>query len=186
MGTAAMVLAGTQAAMLALMSVVPVHIHDQGGGEAVMAAVLGAHLASMYGLAPLLGAGIDRWGHRAGLLTGAALCVGGALLSAVAGVPLIAALGLVGLGSGWCSAYLGATAAVGASADPRDRAYVLGVVDLTASVTAATAGILTGLFVGVLGVFTLTLAVASAMGLMVLIVLRPRPVATRPPVPAPR
>jgi MFS family permease len=152
-----------------------------------MAAVLGAHLASMYGLAPLLGSAIDRWGHRAGLLTGAGLCVAGALLSAVAGVPLIAAVGLVGLGSGWCSAYLGATAAVGASADPRDRAYVLGVVDLTASVTAATAGILTGLFVGLLGVLTLTLAVASAMGLLVLIVLRPRPVPTAtPPLPAPR
>ena len=186
MGTAAIVLAGTQAAMLALMSVVPVHLHGQGGGDAVMAAVLGAHLASMYGLAPLLGAGIDRWGHRSGLVLGAGLCVGGALLSAVAGVPLIAAVGLVGLGSGWCSAYLGATAAAGVSAEPQDRAYVLGVVDMTASVTAATAGILTGLFVGVLGVLTLTLAVASAMGLVVLIALRPRPVPAAPPAVAPR
>jgi MFS family permease len=184
-GTAAMVLAGTQAAMLALMSVVPVHIHGQGGGDAVMAAVLGAHLASMYGLAPLLGAGIDRWGHRAGLIAGAVLCVVGALLSAVAGVPMVAALGLVGLGSGWCAAYLGATAAVGASAAPRDRAYLLGLTDLTASVTAATAGILTGLFVGLLGVLTLTLGVASAMGLVLLIACRPR-LAPAAPVADPR
>jgi MFS family permease len=139
-----------------------------------MAAVLGAHLASMYGLAPLLGAGIDRWGHRAGLVAGAVLCVTGALLSAVTGVPLVAAIGLAGLGSGWCAAYLGATAAAGAAAAPADRAYLLGVIDMTASVTAATAGILTGLFVGILGVLTLTLAVASAMGLVVLVACRPR------------
>jgi hypothetical protein len=66
------------------------------------------------------------------------------------------------------------------SAAPRDRAYVLGLTDLTASVTAATAGILTGLFVGVLGVLTFTLAVASAMGLVALIACRPRPAPAAP------
>ncbi|HTI34015.1 MAG TPA: MFS transporter, partial [Miltoncostaea sp.] len=180
MGMAATVLAGTQAAMLALMSVVPVHIHEEGGGDAVMAAILGAHLASMYGLAPLLGAYIDRYGHRAGLGAGALLCVTGALLSAVTEVPVVAALGLVGLGSGWCSAYLGATAAAGATAAPRERASVLGMVDMSASVTAATAGVLTGLVVGVVGVVALTLAVASAMTLLVLVTCRPRPAAPEP------
>ena len=169
MGTATLVVAGAQAAMLALMSVVPVHIHDQGGGDALMALVLGAHLASMYGLAPLLGTGIDRWGPHAGLIAGAGLCVAGALLSAVAHVPVVAAAGLVALGSGWCASYLGATAEAGATADPRDRASALGLVHLVASVTAAAAGILTGLLVGVIGVVSLTLVAASAMGIVLLI-----------------
>ena len=124
--TPTLVVAGAQAAMLALMSVVPVHIHHQGGGDALMALILGAHLASMYGLAPLLGAGIDRWGHRDGLIAGAGLCVAGAMLGAVTHVPVVAAAGLVALGAGWCASYLGVTAAAGLEADPRDRASALG------------------------------------------------------------
>ena len=150
-----------------------------------MAVVLGAHLASMYGLAPLLGAGIDRWGHHAGLIAGAGLCVGGALLSAVAHVPVVAAVGLVALGSGWCASYLGVTAAAGTATHPRDRASALGDVDLVASLTAATAGILTGLVVGVIGVVTLTLVTSSAMAIVLMIACRPRLVA-RGPSPEPR
>ena len=71
--------------------------------------------------------------------------------------------------SGWCASYLGATAEAGATADPRDRASALGLVDLVASVTAAAAGILTGLLVGVIGVVSLTLVAASAMGIVLLI-----------------
>ncbi len=181
MGTATLVVAGAQASMLALMSVVPVHIHHEGGGDALMALILGAHLASMYGLAPLLGAGIDRWGHRDGLMVGAGLCVAGAMLSAVTHVPVVAAAGLVALGSGWCASYLGVTAAAGLAADARDRASALGLADLVASVTAAAAGVLTGLLVGVVGLVPLTWAVATAMAVVLLVACRPR-LATPGPV----
>ena len=186
MRTPVLVVAGAQAAMLSLMSVVPVHIHHQGGGDGLMALILGAHLASMYGLAPLLGAGIDRWGHRDGLMAGAGLCVGGALLSAVTHVPVVAAAGLVALGAGWCASYLGVTAAAAAlEADPRDRASALGAADLAASVTAATAGVVTGLLVGVVGIVALSWVIASLMGIVLLVTCRPR-LATPAPVVEPR
>ena len=174
MAAPTLVVAGAQAAMLALMSVIPVHIHHQGGGDALMALILGAHLASMYGLAPLLGAGIDRWGHRDGLVAGAGLCVAGAMLGAVTHVPVVAAAGLVALGAGWSASYLGVTAAAGLEADPRDRASALGLADLVASGTAAAAGILTGLLVDVVGIVALAWFVASAMGVVLLIACRPR------------
>jgi MFS family permease len=174
MGTATVVVAGAQASMLALMSVVPVHIHHQGGGDGLMALILGAHLASMYGLAPALGGAIDRWGHRDGLIAGAGLCVAGATLSAVTGVPVVAAAGLVALGVGWSASYLAVTAAAGRSADARDRAAALGAADLAASVTAAAAGVLTGLLVGLTGVVPLAWAIAAAMGVVLLAACRPR------------
>lgn len=183
MRTATLVVAGAQASMLALMSVVPVHIHHQGGGDALIALILGAHLASMYGLAPLLGAGIDRWGHREGLIAGAALCVAGAVLSAVTHVPVIAAAGLVALGAGWCASHLGVTAAAGLAAGAHDRAAALGQADLVAGVTAAAAGVLTGLLIGVVGLIPLAWFVASAMGVVLLVACRPR---LAPPAPGQR
>ncbi|HET6692459.1 MAG TPA: MFS transporter [Miltoncostaeaceae bacterium] len=181
MGTATLVVAGAQASMLALMSVVPVHIHHQGGGDALMALILGAHLASMYGLAPLLGAGIDRWGHRDGMVAAAGLCVAGAMLSAATHVPVVAAAGLVALGAGWCAGYLAVTAAAGAAAGARDPASALGAADLVAGGTAAAAGILTGALVGVLGIALLAWLVASAMGVLLVTACRPR---TATPAPA--
>ncbi|MGE0029107.1 MAG: MFS transporter [Thermoleophilia bacterium] len=174
MGTATLVVAGAQASMLALMSVVPVHIHHEGGGDGLMALILGVHLAAMYGLAPLLGAVIDRWGHRDGLMAAAGLCVAGAMLSAFTHVPVVAAAGLVALGAGWCAGYLGVTAAAGVTADAGDRASALGTADLAASAGAATAGVVTGLLIGVTGLVPLAWAVAAAMGIVLLVACRPR------------
>jgi MFS family permease len=180
MGAPTLVVAGAQASMLALMSVVPVHIHHQGGGDALMALILGAHLAAMYGLAPLLGAGIDRWGHRDGMIAAAGLCVAGAMLSAVTHVPVVAAAGLVALGAGWCTGHLAVTAAAGAAAGARDRASALGVADLVAGLTAGTAGIVTGVLVGAVGVVPLAWLVAAAMGAVLVTACRPRPAAPAP------
>lgn len=174
MGTATLVVAGAQASMLALMSVVPVHIHHDGGGDGLMALILGAHLAAMYGLAPLLGAAIDRWGHRDGLTAAAALCVAGAMLSTFTQMPVIAAGGLAALGAGWCASHLGVTAAAGAAAGPGDRASALGTADLAASITAAAAGVTTGLLIGVTGLVPLAWAVAATMGVVLLTASRPR------------
>jgi MFS family permease len=130
-----------QAVMVTFMGVVPVVIHRHGAGELTVTLVVSLHLAGMFALSSLIGAALDRWGRRSGLLGGALLSAAGVLLS-LSGITAVAAAGLFLIGVGWSAAYLGSTAVVSDLAGPAERAGALGLTDLIA---ASSAG------VGVLG-----------------------------------
>jgi MFS family permease len=136
-------IAAVQVVMVTFMSVVPVVLHSQGAGELTVSIVVGLHLAGMFGLSSVVGGALDRWGRRAGLLGGLGLSGTGVLLALGEGATVLPSAGLVLIGVGWSMAYVGSTAVISDLAGTTERAGALGLMDLVASVAAAT-GVLSG------------------------------------------
>jgi MFS family permease len=145
-GVAALVSIGiAQAVMVTFMGVIPVVLHSHHAGEVTVSAVVGLHLGGMFALSPVIGAVLDRWGRRTGLLLGAGITAAGVLVSLMEDAVPVDAIGLFLIGVGWSAAYLGSTAVLSDLSSPAERAGALGLADLVASLTAA-AGVLTGGF----------------------------------------
>ena len=132
-----------QVVMVTFMSVVPVVLHSHGSPELTVSLVVSLHLAGMFAFSSLVGTALDRWGRRPGLLVGIALTAMGVLLTLPEGSTALSSLGLLLIGVGWSFSYIGSTAAVSDLAGATERAGALGLMDLVASVSAAT-GVLTG------------------------------------------
>jgi MFS family permease len=145
-GFAALIsIAVAQAVMVTFMGVIPVVLQSHHAGEVTVSSVVGLHLGGMFALSPLIGAVLDRWGRRVGLLVGAATTASGVLVSLLEEAVPVEAVGLFLIGVGWSAAYLGSTAVLSDLTTPSERAGTLGVADLIASLSAA-AGVLTGGF----------------------------------------
>jgi MFS family permease len=136
-------IAAVQVVMVTFMSVVPVVLHSYGAGELTVSVVVSLHLAGMFGLSSVVGGALDRWGRRAGLFGGLALSGTGVLLALAEGTTALPSAGLLLIGVGWSMAYVGSTAVISDLAGPAERAGALGLMDLVASVSAAT-GVLSG------------------------------------------
>jgi MFS family permease len=145
-GFAAVVTIGVvQAVMVTFMGVIPVVLHSHDTGEVTVSAVVGLHLGGMFALSPVVGAVLDRWGRRTGLLIGIALTAAGVILTVLEDAVPVDAAGLFLIGVGWSGAYVGSTAVLSDLTRPSERAGTLGMADLLASLSAA-AGVLTGGF----------------------------------------
>lgn len=176
-------IAAAQVVMVTFMAVVPVVLHAHGAGEITVSAVVSLHLAGMFAFSRFVGAALDRWGRRAGMLGGAALLAGGVLLSLVEGTA-IPAVGMLLIGVGWSAAYLGSTAVVSDLATATERAGALGLTDLVAYLSAAV-GVLSGAaLLEAAGLLTLVIASlvleAAAVSLTAALREPARPVAATP------
>jgi MFS family permease len=132
-----------QAVMVTFMGVIPVVLRSHHAGEITVSSVVGLHLAGMFALSPVVGAILDRWGRRTGLLIGVAVTAAGVLLSLLDDTVAVDAAGLFLVGVGWSAAYLGSTAILSDLSTPSERAGALGLADLVASLSAV-AGVLSG------------------------------------------
>jgi MFS family permease len=154
-----------QAVMVTFMGVVPALLRAHHEPGLTVSIVVSLHLAGMFALSPLIGAALDRWGRRTGLLAGALASAAGVGVGLVSTSPLVAAVGLVLIGVGWSAAYLGSTAVVSDLAAPSERAGALGLTDLVAALAAAL-GVLGGAALLQLAGFT----ALSVTGLALLLV----------------
>ena len=169
-----------QMAMVAVMSVTPVALHDHDASSTAVSTVISLHIAGMWALSPFIGAALDRFGRRPGLIAGGAASIAGALFAATDAGPGLVAVGLFLIGLGWSATFLGATAVISDQTAPGERAGALGFTDLLISLSSAVAG-LGGAFVfeGA-GFRVLGLGVAALVLLVLVSVLRmPDPVAAR-------
>src|SRR5690606_20034625 len=107
LGLAAM--AGSQMAMVAVMTMTPPHMKDHGHAD-LSAAVIAVHIVGMYGLAPLVGRLVDRLGAVRAVEAGAVVLAAGTVSAVVAGyVPALIFVGLFLLGVGWNIGLIGGT-----------------------------------------------------------------------------
>jgi len=155
-------------AMVAVMGVTPVAIDGQGGGPLAIAIVISVHIAGMYALGPFIGASLDRFGRRPGLLLGCTLSAAGAVAGSISHDVALIAIGMTLVGLGWAFCYLGATAVIADLTTSEERGTTLGFTDLFTS-GAAAIGALAGGFV--LESAGLGLVGAVMAGLMVPVVL---------------
>jgi len=173
---------GAQLAMVAVMTMTPVQLHEHGQGLDVVGWVLSAHLIGMFALAPLSGWITDRWGGRVtifggiGTLTVAAVTAIGAPDSHHVGIPVAMFL----LGYGWNLVFVGGSGLLSGDLPPAQRARAQGTVDAFVWGTSAVASLLAGQLFG-LGGYVLV-AVAGGLCALAPLAVLGRRVAVAEPV----
>ncbi|MEY2740740.1 MAG: hypothetical protein RL283_842, partial [Actinomycetota bacterium] len=137
-GAIAMVI--SQATMVAVMTMTPVHLKAH-GHEAVSPWVVSLHIAGMYALSPLVGRAIDRRGRRWGVVVAAVLLVAANGLASVAGDgPVLLFPSLWLLGVGWNFGLIAGSSMVIDATPASARVGVQGAADLMMSLCGAIAG----------------------------------------------
>ena len=137
-------MAGSQAAMVGVMTMTPPHMKDHAQGD-LSALVIAVHILGMYGLAPLVGRYVDRVGAVRAIELGAVVLGTGTIAAVVAGyVPAMIFIGLFLLGLGWNIGLIGGTTLLTASVPQASRVEAQGTGDLTLSLCGAMAALGSG------------------------------------------
>jgi len=142
LGLAAMVI--SQTAMVAVMTMTPPHMADHDQGD-LSAFVIALHIVGMYGMAPLVGRGVARFGEIRSVMAGAIVIASGTVVSVVAGyVPALIFLGLFLLGVGWNIGLIAGSSLLTGTVPAASRVEVQGTADLTMSFCGAIAAFSSG------------------------------------------
>jgi MFS family permease len=185
-GAAVMVL--TQIAMVAIMTMTPVHMrahhHDLGD----VGLVIGVHIGAMYLPSLVTGALVDRVGRTPmAIAAGVTLLAAGITAALAPGddlLLLIVALALLGLG--WNFGLIAGTALVVDNTVPANRARVQGTLDVLIALSGAGAGVMSAVVMAGTSYSVLSLAggVLALLLIPVLLWARGRaPSPSRPPSP---
>jgi MFS family permease len=152
--------------MVAVMVMTPLHMrHGQAEIEAI-GLVISLHILGMYGLSPVVGQLVDRWGAARVVLLGVAILVLSCVLAAISthghSGTLTAALILLGLG--WSCTMVAGSGTVAGSVPVAERAAVQGAADLVMGLSAAAGGALAGVVMDLFG-FDILAGVSGAAAL---------------------
>jgi MFS family permease len=161
-------LAVSQVVMVAVMAMTPAHMRDHGQAD-LSYFVIAAHIAGMFGLAPLVGRWSDAWGRVRTIGYGGAIITIGTIASVAAGyVPALLFAGLFLLGLGWNFCLISSSALLVDTVPESMRVNVQGGSDLLLGLAAAVAGLVSGIIKHAAGFHWLAnLAAATALGLVV-------------------
>jgi MFS family permease len=164
LGLAAMVI--SQTAMVAVMTMTPPHMadHDQGN---LSAFVIALHIVGMYGMAPLVGRGVARFGEIRSVMAGAVVIAAGTVTSVVAGyAPVLIFVGLFLLGLGWNIGLIAGSSLLTSTVPAASRVEVQGTADLTMSFCGAIAAFSSGFVKQAFQFHTLANAATVMAGLL--------------------
>ena len=161
-------MAGSQAAMVAVMTMTPPHMKDH-GHAGLSALVIAVHILGMFGFAPFVGMFVDRFGPTRAVEVGAVVLGTGTFASVVAGyVPTLMFVGLFLLGLGWNIGLISGTTLLNGSVPDSARVEAQGTGDLTMSLCGAVAAFGSGFVKASLGFHLLAnIATAIAAGLLI-------------------
>jgi MFS family permease len=135
----------SQMAMVAVMTMTPLHMRDHGQAE-LSTLVISVHVLGMFGLSPLIGRWADRIGRINTLMIGAATLGAGTFASVVAGyAPGFMFAGLFLLGLGWSFALIAGSALLTESLPVEERIGAQGFSDVMTSLLGAVAAFSSGL-----------------------------------------
>jgi MFS family permease len=164
-----LVLAVANLAMVGVMAVAPVHLHDHGAGMGTIGLMIGAHIAAMYLPSPVTGWLSDRIGAREVATVGALLLLAAGAVAAMAGAGRPGIMGaLLLLGVGWNAGLIGGSALLrNAQVSPSLRTRAEGLGELGMGAAAAVGGSGAGLLLAG-GGFELLGLVAAAPCLLLL------------------
>jgi MFS family permease len=156
---AAMVI--SQATMVAVMTMTPVHLRLH-GHETVSPYVVSLHIAGMFAFSPLVGKYTDRHGQVNAIFVGSVLLVAASVMSALSGeghIMLFPSLWLLGVG--WNFGLIGGSSLLGESIDDSVRVRVQGAADLLMSFCGGLAGFSSGFIRRAIGFHLLSVAALS-------------------------
>ena len=157
-------IAVSHTAMVAVMVMTPVHMHDNGMDSLeLIGLVISIHVAGMYAFSPLVGWLTDRVGEVRAVLTGFVVLLAAAACAGTAGpdgrVQLGAGLLLLGLG--WSLGLISGSTLLSESVPGDVRTGVQGAADLVMGLAGAGGGALAGVVVGSAGYGVLNLLVGA-------------------------
>lgn len=143
----------SQAVMVSVMVMTPIHMDHGGASLEVIGLVISGHILGMFAFSPLVGMLADRVGSPlvvaiGGLILLSSLVLAG--LSAPGASPGLG-VGLFLLGLGWSFGSVGSSTLLVAATPARHRPRVQGIVDMLTGFTAAAGGAIAGVVVGTLG-----------------------------------
>ena len=158
LGATVMVL--TQIAMVAIMTMTPVHMRHHGHSLGEVGFVIGVHVGAMFLPSLVTGLLVDRLGHTTMTLVAGATLLAAGLVSALAPGDSLAwlTLALALLGLGWNVGLISGTALIVDSTPVATRARTQGSVDVLIAFAGASGGALSGLVVAGTSYATLSLA----------------------------
>lgn len=142
---AVVTIAFSHATMVALMSMAPVHLRDNGAVLTIVGFSISLHVAGMYALSPVFGRLADRIGRMPVIVIGQVMLFASLLVSSLGGTTeamMITALILLGLG--WSASVLAASALVAEAVTGEQRAPLQGFSDLTMNAAGALGGAIAG------------------------------------------
>jgi MFS family permease len=160
----------SQAAMVAIMTMTPVHMNEHKNTISLRGPVIALHVVGMYLFAPIVGRLVDKWGRLQVIISGALILIAATAVSALAGHnSALLFLGLYLLGLGWSGGMIGGTALMNESVPAGDRVIVQGSADLFMSVCGGIAGFSSGFIKQAVGYHQLSwlgmgLGLALALG----------------------
>lgn len=173
-GASVMVL--TQIVMIAIMTMIPVHMKHHGHGLGDVGMVIGIHVAAMYLPSLLTGILVDKYGRLPMFYaSGVTLLLAGLLAAFAQGdsmLLLVLALALLGLG--WNFGLISGTATIVDATTPEIRAKTQGTVDVLIALAGASGGALSGMVVAQSSYSTLSLTGGFLSLLLVPVVLSSR------------
>jgi len=184
--TGVMAMAIGNIAMVAVMTMTPVHMEAAGESLSAVGLVISLHVAGMYMPSPVSGVLADRYGRLPVLAGGGGLLIAAGACSALAPgdhTPLVA-VALVLLGIGWNFGLVGGSALITDAVAAERRPQTQGAADLVMGLTGAIGSVAAGpLFHA--GAFALLGAGAATLGmLLIFVAARARGLVTSPARPA--
>jgi MFS family permease len=178
LGATIMVL--TQVAMVAIMTMTPVHMRHHEHGLAEVGLVISLHIAAMYLPSPLTGLLVDRVGRQAmAVAAGVVLLAAGITAALAPGDSLtLLVVALVLLGLGWNLGLIAGTALVVDGTEPATRPRVQGSIDVLVALAGAGGGVASGVVVAASSFAVLSLACGLIALALVPVLLWPAPTST--------
>ncbi|MEV7606048.1 MFS transporter [Paenarthrobacter sp. NPDC089322] len=163
----------TQVAMIAIMTMTPVHMRTHHHGLGAVGLVIGLHVAAMFLPSLLTGVLVDKVGRvPMAVASGVTLLAAGVLGAFAPGDSLVLLiLALILLGLGWNFGLISGTALVVDGTTPKNRPRIQGSIDVLIALAGAGGGAMSGVVVGASGYGTLALAGGALSLLLIPVVL---------------
>jgi MFS family permease len=125
------ILAGviSQTVMVVLMVMTPLYMDHHHHSRDTISLVIAMHTLGMFGLSPVTGYLIDRFGRIPTLIVGAAILIAATLLAPVSTNQYILSIALFLLGLGWNFGFVAGSSLLADALQGRERAQVQGIND---------------------------------------------------------
>ena len=157
----------SQATMVAVMTMTPVHLRLH-GHEGVSAYVVSLHIAGMFAFSPLIGRFTDIYGRYSAIVTaGVVLAVSLAIATFSGDVEWLLFPSLWLLGVGWNFGLIGGSSLLVDSVPDKERVAVQGTADLLMSFCGGVAGFSSGFIRRAFGFHVLSALALVAAGVLV-------------------
>ena len=166
---AAIGLAISQAVMVMVMAMTPLHMDAHGHSLGIIGAVISAHTAGMYAFAPIAGWASDKYGRIPILVAGGVTLVAATVLTALAGEApaLLMFPGLFLLGLGWSFGIVASSALLTETVPAESQVPAQGAADFITSFMSGGGALASGFVFTMAGFHILSMFGIAAAGIVV-------------------